>query len=348
MQLEITLSQIQLIDLLFRFQAAGILCLIGLMTTKLTPKVYSNTALAVCLAAYILLTAPIENHIYGWTRPLLLLLTDLTAYSLLAVYWQKVHRQSLFSNLPVLYRVGIILWLTGIAVFFFAFQGKGVFHDILHIIGMFVLFFIVVDALRDYREDLDEDRRGFRLKTIIIIGVYSLSLTLVELFLRAIKDHWLFSLSNALFMFVLTTFFAMRYIENQRNTEHNTRTKNNDTPIPSPKVEKLTQLMQPEFFCQSELTVSKMADAMALPEHQLRALINVELGFDNFSKFLNSYRIPLVCEQLLQQDKSIPILTHALNAGFNSIASFNRAFKDFTGVTPTDYRKLNSKQEKPN
>jgi len=343
MQLDITLSLVQLIDLLFRFQAVGILCLIGFMTIKFTPQILSNVALASCLAAYILLTAPIENHIYGWTRPLLLLLTDLTAYSLFAVYWQKVHKKSFFLSLSMLFRVVLCIWLAWLTLFFFVYQGRGIFHDINHVIGMFILFYIVVDALRDYKEDLDESRRGFRLQTIIIIGVYSLCLTLVEIFFYSIKDHWLFSVINALLMFVLTAFFALRFIESHSATQTNIVDKQNISPHSlNPKVEKLMQLMQPEFFCQSELTVSKMAEAMALPDHQLRKLINVEMGFDNFSKFLNSYRIPLVCEKLIQQDRSIPILTHALNAGFNSIASFNRAFKEFTGVTPSEYRKSHS------
>ena len=33
-----------------------------------------------------------------------------------------------------------------------------------------------------------------------------------------------------------------------------------------------------------------------------------------------------------------PILTLALNEGFNSLAPFNKAFRDRTGQTPTEFR----------
>ena len=35
----------------------------------------------------------------------------------------------------------------------------------------------------------------------------------------------------------------------------------------------------------------------------------------------------------------VPVLTIALDAGFQSLAPFNRAFKATTGVTPTEYRR---------
>ena len=35
----------------------------------------------------------------------------------------------------------------------------------------------------------------------------------------------------------------------------------------------------------------------------------------------------------------VPILTIALDAGFQSLGPFNRAFKAETGLTPSDYRR---------
>ena len=35
----------------------------------------------------------------------------------------------------------------------------------------------------------------------------------------------------------------------------------------------------------------------------------------------------------------VPVLTIALDTGFQSIGPFNRAFKAHTGLTPTEYRK---------
>jgi AraC-like DNA-binding protein len=35
----------------------------------------------------------------------------------------------------------------------------------------------------------------------------------------------------------------------------------------------------------------------------------------------------------------VPVLTRALDAGFQSIGPFNRAFKANTGLTPTEFRR---------
>ena len=37
--------------------------------------------------------------------------------------------------------------------------------------------------------------------------------------------------------------------------------------------------------------------------------------------------------------REVPVLTIAMDAGFQSIGPFNRAFKAETGVTPTEFRR---------
>ncbi|RTM02125.1 MAG: AraC family transcriptional regulator, partial [Bradyrhizobiaceae bacterium] len=36
----------------------------------------------------------------------------------------------------------------------------------------------------------------------------------------------------------------------------------------------------------------------------------------------------------------VPVITIAMDAGFQSLGPFNRAFKAVTGVTPTEYRRM--------
>ena len=47
----------------------------------------------------------------------------------------------------------------------------------------------------------------------------------------------------------------------------------------------------------------------------------------------------MLCRQLLA-DMDVPVTEVALRSGFGSIATFNRVFKQYEGVTPTQYRKL--------
>lgn len=104
---------------------------------------------------------------------------------------------------------------------------------------------------------------------------------------------------------------------------------------------RLTHLMQEKkVYRQEGFGVAALVAAMDVPEYRLRKLINQRLGHRNFSTFVNSYRLAEAMAALADPGQaSVPVLTIALDAGFQSIGPFNRAFKAHTGVTPTVYRK---------
>ncbi|MCV2370571.1 helix-turn-helix domain-containing protein [Roseateles oligotrophus] len=103
---------------------------------------------------------------------------------------------------------------------------------------------------------------------------------------------------------------------------------------------RLQRLMLEERFYRSEdLTLARLAERMQLPEYRLRRLINQRLGQRNFSSFVNSYRVDEARAALTAPARrSTAVLTIALEAGFQSIGPFNRAFKAATGLTPSEYR----------
>ena len=95
-------------------------------------------------------------------------------------------------------------------------------------------------------------------------------------------------------------------------------------------------------YRQDGLTIGALAQRLGLPEYRLRRLINQSLGYRNFNSFLNDYRLREAKAALADPDQAaVPVLTIALDAGFNSLGPFNRAFKAETGLTPTEYRRLN-------
>ena len=53
---------------------------------------------------------------------------------------------------------------------------------------------------------------------------------------------------------------------------------------------------------------------------------------------MNEYRINYIRERM-QQDQSSKILDLAMTAGFSSKSTFNAVFKQFTGLTPSQYRR---------
>jgi AraC-like DNA-binding protein len=91
------------------------------------------------------------------------------------------------------------------------------------------------------------------------------------------------------------------------------------------------------------LGVAPLASRLKIPEYRLRRLINQGLGYRNFTSFVNGYRLAETMSALADpSQKQVPILTIALDAGFGSIAPFNRAFKAHTGRTPSEFRRASS------
>ena len=100
---------------------------------------------------------------------------------------------------------------------------------------------------------------------------------------------------------------------------------------------RLSALMERErVYLDPELTFADFVLRMGAPERGVRALINRRLGYEHFRTFLNHYRVA-EARRLLQggDDKLVAV---ALDSGFASLASFNRAFRSIEGCTPGAYR----------
>ncbi len=90
------------------------------------------------------------------------------------------------------------------------------------------------------------------------------------------------------------------------------------------------------------LTRALLATHLATSPRTLSRVLNEGTG-ETFHQCINRLRVEAVCRELADPGASRDVLTVALDAGFASKASFNRAFKQVTGVTPTAWR-LKSRQ----
>jgi AraC-like DNA-binding protein len=107
-------------------------------------------------------------------------------------------------------------------------------------------------------------------------------------------------------------------------------------------IDALMRLMADErIYRQENITIGVLATRLKIPEYRLRRLINQRLGYRNFNVFLNNHRIEEAKAALADPAQAeVPVITIAMDAGFQSLGPFNRAFKAVTGVTPTEYRRL--------
>lgn len=119
-------------------------------------------------------------------------------------------------------------------------------------------------------------------------------------------------------------------------------------PMPAPDGEqrrndalrvRLSVLMETErVHLDPDLTFARFVELMAAPERAVRTLINQQLGYDHFRAFLNHHRVMEARRLLAERGREDKLIAIALDSGFASLASFNRAFRAVQGCTPSEYR----------
>ena len=214
-----------------------------------------------------------------------------------------------------------------------------------------------------WRTDLVEARRRLRLWFVGLSGVYILLLIFSREFLFAGQDWFLLwqYLSLALTWLVINT-VLMSYRpgvvfgvpdttvidESLEQTSASPRESGGTSEvgkaaalIEDELVGRVRAVMEQEApWREMGLTINQLADQLEVPQYRLRRAINAGLGYRNFSDFLNHYRIRETAERLQDGESDrLPVLTIAMDAGFRSLSSFNKAFKQAHGVTPTEFRK---------
>lgn len=99
----------------------------------------------------------------------------------------------------------------------------------------------------------------------------------------------------------------------------------------------LAETMSRGYYCTERLTLKMLSTETGIPEYRLRQVINQALGYRNFNDYINQLRIADAAQRLLREPEA-PILNISLDVGYRTLSSFNRAFREIMGVTPTAYR----------
>lgn len=100
----------------------------------------------------------------------------------------------------------------------------------------------------------------------------------------------------------------------------------------------LKMISEEKQFQNADLTLKSLSESLHVTPQILSQVINQKSG-SNFNNFVNAFRIEESKRLLrLADSKSQTIASIAYEVGFNSISSFNTAFKKQTGETPMAYR----------
>jgi AraC-like DNA-binding protein len=101
----------------------------------------------------------------------------------------------------------------------------------------------------------------------------------------------------------------------------------------------LTDMVETDkLYLNPLIKIDDLAANLNISEKALSNLLNQYIG-KNFNDFINEYRVEEAKKKLVDPALSqFTIAAIAYECGFNSLATFQRCFKQFTGITPSKYQ----------
>lgn len=82
-----------------------------------------------------------------------------------------------------------------------------------------------------------------------------------------------------------------------------------------------------------DISLKSMGEALGYEPHYLSRYFHSRIPM-HFSKYVNWYRVDMATELLRNTD--LPVTEVATRSGFQSLRSFNRVYREFTGITPSE------------
>jgi AraC-like DNA-binding protein len=351
---------VSLIETALRGGTFVLLVLIGallLRDARRVPAGLFGTWFAWGVACYTIASAPIfVTAPYAWLVPLRLVsMGNSVVLCLFAA--------ALFDDdfKPSWWHAAV--WVAFVAFGFFCFlMNASLANIVVHIFSLSCNVFVVWYVLAGRTADLVEERRRLRAVLIVAIAFYSAAIISSEIaFPRGSASETL-TLANSAGLLVMTTVFAFVLFGVSRDGALISFRAPEPQPLVAIQPRPLAAIVstdRPErdedarllaalgrlmdhdkVYREEGLSIGGLAERLGVAEHTLRRLINQRLGHRNFNAFLNGYRLDEAAAALADPaQEEVPILTIALDAGFQSIGPFNRAFKSRTGMTPSEFRR---------
>ena len=95
-----------------------------------------------------------------------------------------------------------------------------------------------------------------------------------------------------------------------------------------------------EHFIQNDLTLNLMAERLHISQSYITKIVKEKTG-SSFTNYLNNLRINMAIKILLDKNNDYTINEIAEMTGYSSQHYFSRAFKNYTGLPPLQYRAKN-------
>ena len=305
---------------------------------------------AICLIGYIVGALPEVNEGPRWFDRLMSMLA-ITAPALLWIITHYLFVDDLRIDRGMWALFAFYMLLRGVGVYTGPHTdiAYGIYYVIPQMVMLGLAVHVIYTAMTGRRTDLVEPRRKLRVPFAGAMGTI-VAMIVASGFLQ-LSYRWPFTVYIGV-IFLLTLFFNLATFRVHRDSPQLISVNSSAEPLPTapqrvserdkdkPLINRIHAVMEGErLYAEHGLTIGELASRVSLQEYRLRRLINQKLHYRNFNQYLNHYRIAEAARRLQDpQEAHLPISSIALDVGYTSLSSFNKAFKELHGVTPSAYR----------
>ena len=95
-----------------------------------------------------------------------------------------------------------------------------------------------------------------------------------------------------------------------------------------------------KLYLDPNLNLGLLSEKTAITQKNISAVLN-QYMYKSFNEFVNEYRVAAFKEKILQSEtEHLTIAGVAFECGFSSQATFQRTFKQITGMSPSEFRNM--------
>ncbi|KMQ58901.1 hypothetical protein ACM40_18220 [Chryseobacterium sp. BLS98] len=111
-----------------------------------------------------------------------------------------------------------------------------------------------------------------------------------------------------------------------------------EMPFAKPLFEKIeNEIVTNKHFTNPEFNISMLSTILKISNNYISKSIRLQ-GYSNFNTYINSHRINYVKDLISRSNlEKVTLMYIYTEAGFTNQSTFNKAFKQFVGMTPSEY-----------
>jgi len=234
------------------------------------------------------------------------------------------------------FQFNVLIILTRLIVFF-----QGIFYALM----IYKLFKRNDFTMRQIVSDISQKNMIWIRSTAILVGIRGLT-TGAELFgaysIPAVfMVYYIFLICFSFYIFLHSIIQPDISIIGTTIQEMTDQNENEDSKETIADLRILQVFKEKRLFLDPELTLQEASDELSVPKYRLTQLIKAG-GYHNFYAFVNEHRIDFGKELLINLPNNLSMDSVVTDSGFQSRSTFYRVFKETTGLTPKEFKEMNS------